>query len=371
MKKINCAKLNIIKDDLKTVNKVLMSGWLAHGEYSEKFEKEICKFTKSKYAVTVSSCTAGLHLTFLSMNLKLGDEVIVTAMTHTATAHSVEYTGAKAVFCDINYKTGNICPKDFEKKITSKTKAVAIVHMAGLAVELDAIMKICKRKNIKIVEDCAHSLGTIYKNKHVGLFGICGVFSFYPTKQITTGEGGVVISNNKNFIEKIKKLKAFGIDTPPQLRKKPGVYDIKYLGFNYRMTEFQAVLGLTQLKRYAHNLKKRRYNAQYLTKLIQPLKNVHSIDYDKNNSYFIFQVLFENTKLRDKAIKILQESNIGFSIHYATPVPLFSFYKKKYGYEKEQFPHSFNYSRNSLSLPINNNISKSDLNIIYNKLKLI
>ena len=218
MKNIKFAEVNIKKNDLKLVNKVLTSGWLAHGKHSEEFEKQICKFTKAKYAVTVSSCTAGLHLSFLAYGLKKGDEVIVPAMTHTATAHAIEYTGARAVFCDIDYKTGNICTSSFKKKITYKTKAVAVVHMAGFAANIDEILSVCK-KNIKIIEDCAHALGTTYKNKHVGLFGLAGVFSFYPTKQITTGEGGVLISNNKIFIEKIKKLKAFGIDSPPQMRK--------------------------------------------------------------------------------------------------------------------------------------------------------
>ena len=369
--KINFSKLNIKKSDLKLVNKVLLSGWLAHGKYSEEFEKEICKFTKAKYAVTVSSCTAGLHLSFLAYGLKKGDEVIVPAMTHTATAHAIEYTGARAVFCDIDYKTGNICPLSLEKKITNKTKAVAVVHMAGLAANLDKILSVCRKNKIKMIEDCAHALGTTYNDKHVGLFGLAGVFSFYPTKQITTGEGGVLISNNRIFIEKIKKLKAFGIDTPPQTRKKPGVYDIKYLGFNYRMTEFQAVLGLTQLKRYAENLKKRRSNALYLTKLIKTLKNIYSIDYVKSNSYFIFQILFKNASLRNKAINILQKSNIGFSIHYATPVPLFSYYKKKYKYKNYMYPNALAYAKNSLSLPINNNITKKELNIIYQKLKII
>ena len=155
------------------------------------------------------------------------------------------------------------------------------------------------------------------------------------------------------------------------MRKKPGIYDIKYLGFNYRMTEFQAVLGLTQLKRYPDNLKKRRSNALYLTKLIKTLDNIYSIDYDKSNSYFIFQILFKNKSLRNKAINKLQKCNIGFSIHYATPVPLFSFYKNKYKYKNNMYPNALAYSKNSLSLPINNNITKKELNIIYQKLKTI
>ena len=371
MKKISFSKLNIQNKDINLLNKVLKSGWLADGQFNKKFEEEFCKFTNAKYSVTVSSCTAGLHLSLLALNLKECDEVLVPAMTHTATAHSIEYVGATPIFCDIDYKTGNIAIDEIIKKITNKTKVLVVVHMAGHCVDFQNIIKICKQKNIKIIEDCAHALGTNYKDKHVGLIGLCGVFSFYPTKQITTGEGGMIISNNKNFISQIKKLKAFGIDTPPQLRKKPGVYDVKKLGFNYRMTEFQAVLGYTQIKRYKTNLKIRRSNANYFSNLISNLDNVYAYSYDKNNSYFIFQILFKNSAKRNKAIKILKENKIGFSIHYATPVPLFSYYKKKYKYKKYMYPNALAYSKNSLSLPINNNITKKKLNIIYEKLRII
>lgn len=371
MKKISFSKLNIQNKDINLLNKVLKSGWLADGRYNKKFEEEFCKFTRAKYSVTVSSCTAGLHLSFLALNLKENDEVLVPAMTHTATAHSIEYVGAKPIFCDIDYNTGNISYDQIKKNLTNNTKALVVVHMAGLCVDFENIIKICRHKNIKIIEDCAHALGTNYKNKHVGLIGMCGVFSFYPTKQITTGEGGMIISNNKNFISKLNKLKAFGIDTPPQLRKKPGVYDVKKLGFNYRMTEFQAVLGYTQIKRYKSNLKKRRSNANFFSNLISNLDNVHSYRYDKNNSYFIFQILFKNSTKRNKAIKILKENKIGFSIHYATPVPLFSYYKEKYKYKNHMYPNALAYSNNSLSLPINNNITKKELSIIYEKLSFV
>ena len=177
-------------------------------------------------------------------------------MTHTATAHAVEYTGAKAVFTDISDLSGNIRLDKIKKKINKRTKGVILVHMAGYPCEVDKIAKYCKRKNIKLIEDCAHSVGSYKNKKHLGNFGIASSFSFYPTKQITTGEGGMVITNNKKIFEKIKKLKAFGIDTEIKDRKKQGTYQVSKLGFNYRMTDFQAALGYFQIKNYRNNLKK-------------------------------------------------------------------------------------------------------------------
>ena len=203
---IKFSKPNIFDEDLNLVKKTIKSGWLTHGKNTKMFEEKFQKYTNSKYAVTVSSCTAALHLSCMAIGLKKGDEVIVPAMSHTATSHAVEYTGAKTVFVDIDFKTGNIDPEKIEKKITNKTKAIIIVHMAGLSCEIESIQKITKKYNLKLIEDCAHSVGTKYKKIHVGNFGISGCFSFYPTKQITTGEGGMLVTNNKDFYRKITNL---------------------------------------------------------------------------------------------------------------------------------------------------------------------
>ena len=203
MKEIKFSITNISSKDIKTVGKIIKSGWLTHGKFTNLFEQEIKNFTKAKYAVSVSSCTAGLHLTCLASGFKKGDEIIVPAQTHTATAHAVEYTGAKAVFADIEPLTGNINLTEIKKKITKKTKGIIIVHMAGHPCEVNKILNFCKKKKIILIEDCAHALGTFINKKHAGNFGISGSFSFYPTKQITTGEGGAVITNDKKFYKKM------------------------------------------------------------------------------------------------------------------------------------------------------------------------
>ena len=223
--------------------------------------------------------------------------------------------------------------------------------MAGLPCDLSKIVNFCKIKNITLLEDCAHAVGTKYKSKHVGNFGKSGSFSFYPTKQLTTGEGGVVITNDSNFFKKIKTLKAFGIDKDITERKKPGEYDVKILGFNYRMTDFQAALGYQQIKNYKSSLKKRVQIAKRYIKNFTKLKSkIFFPKFSKNNSYFIFQVFFKDK--RDQILKILKDKNIGVSIHYATPLPKMTYYKKKYNYKRNSFINAEIYGDTNISLPV-------------------
>ena len=364
MRQIPFSSPDILDTDLRAVELVIRGGWLTHGIYSKKLEDLFCEYTGAKYATTVSNCTAGLHLSCLAAGFGSGDEVIVPAQTHTATAHAVEYTGAKAVFADVDPLSGNILISEIEAKINSSTKGIIPVHMAGFPCDMSRIYEICDKNDLLLIEDCAHAIGTNYDGKHVGNFGITGNFSFYPTKQITTGEGGMVISNEISVIENIKKLKAFGIDTPPELRNKPGVYDVRSLGYNYRMTDFQAALGVGQMERYSDNVHRRRKNAAQYCRLLEGNKNISFTEYSEQNSYFLFQIILEKSVDRDKIIRGLKESGIGVSIHYATPVPLMSFYKDKYGYEAHAFPNAVMYGNQSISLPIHPDLCNNDIKYV-------
>ena len=358
------SKKNIHQKDLVYINKILKSGWLTHGKYTNMFQKKFAKFTGSKYAITVSSCTAGLHLSCISQGLKKGDEVIVPSITHTATAHAVSYTGAKVVFADVSLETGNINLNEIKKKITKKTKGVIVVHMAGFPCDIDEISSFCKKNKLFLIEDCAHALGTFGRKKHIGNYGISGVFSFYPTKQITTGEGGMIIVNSKSIMKRLLSLKAFGINKDINLRKKPGDYDVKELGLNYRMTDFQAALGLFQLERYNNELKARKKNAKLYERIFSNSKNISFASYNKNASYFIFQIFL---KQRDKYIDKLKEKKIGFSIHYARPVHLMSYYKNIQN-KKIKLPNSEKYSKENISLPVHSGITKKQIMFIKNTL---
>tara|TARA_A100001015_G_scaffold237101_1_gene269609 strand:- start:197 stop:901 length:705 start_codon:yes stop_codon:yes gene_type:complete len=234
--------------------------------------------------------------------------------------------------------------------------------MNGFSCNISKIKKILKNKKIQIIEDCAHGLGTLFDNKHVGNFGISGVFSFYPTKQITTGEGGMLITNNKKFANKIKSLKAFGIDKDITQRKIPGYYDVKELGINYRMTDFQAAIGYNQLKRYPAELELRKKNAKYLHTLLKNVKNIDLPDFNKDYSYFIFPI---HSKARQKIINKLKNKKIGFSIHYAKALHQMTYYKN-YNFK---LSNAEKYAKTNLSLPIYGKLSKKELEYIYKAIK--
>ncbi len=366
---IKFSKSNISQKTLIDVKNVLKNGWLTHGKFSQNFENEFKKYTKSKYCTIVSSCTAALHISCLALGFKKGDEVIVTAMSHTATSHAVEYTGAKVIFADINFSTGNIDPDNIKKLINKKTKALIIVHMAGKSCEMKKIVEICNKKKIKIIEDCAHALGTKFEKKHVGNFGISGCFSFYPTKQLTTGEGGALITNNSSFYRKVKMLKAFGIDKDITERKNPGEYDVKYLGFNYRMTDFQAAMGYNQLKNYNKNLKRRLEIAKRYIKRLKDIKKIFIPEFSKNDSYFVFQIFLNTKKIKFDLMKKFKEKNIGISVHYGTPLPSMTYYKKKYNYKLYQYKNSFNYAQKVISLPVYPKLKNNEIDLICKYIK--
>ena len=238
--------------------------------------------------------------------------------------------------------------------------------MNGLPCEMKEILKIVKKNKIKLIEDCAHALGSTFNKKHCGTFGVSGCFSFYPTKQITSGEGGMIITNSKKFYNKAKKLRAFGIDLDPVNRKIPGHYDVRYLGFNYRMTDFQACLAYNQLSRYAKRLKLRIKNAKLYFEL---LRNNNLIlkenKFPLNCSFFLYQIILKSNSVRKILMKKLNEK-IGYSIHYAKPVPLMKFYKSKYKIKSKDFYFSNFYSNRVLSLPVNDHIKPNQIKYICN-----
>lgn len=361
MKKIKFSISNIENSHIQDVKKILKSGWLTHGKYTELFENKFKDLTKSKFAITVSSCTAGLHLICIASGFKKGDEVIVPAMSHTATSHAVEYTGAKAIFCDVNLPSGNVSIETIKKKITNKTKGIIVVHMAGSPCDMVSISNLCKRKGIKLIEDCAHAVGTTFNQKHAGNFGIAGSFSFYPTKQITTGEGGMIISNNQKFFLKLKRLKQFGIDKDIKDRKRQGEYDVVDLGYNYRMTDFQSSLGYNQIINYKNNLKKRHIIAKRYIQNFKDNQKITHMFYSKECSFFVFQIF---CKKRNELLKFLKNKNIGVSVHYINPLPKMKYYKDKYNLKISNFKNAQKYADSNISLPIYPKLSLKEVDLI-------
>jgi perosamine synthetase len=362
--------------EIKSVTKVLKGHIFAHGPNIKKFEQEFSKFTKAPYSISVSSCTAGMHLIYFTLGIGRGDEVIVPSQTHVATAHAVELTGAKPIFVDADNLTGNIAIDQIEKKITSKTKAIAVVHYLGLPVDMYKINKIAKKYKLLVIEDCALSIGAKVNKIHAGLLGDAGVFSFYPVKHITTGEGGMIITKNKKLAEKLKLQRGLGVDKSFSERRVPGVYDVVSLGFNYRMNEIQAAIGVQQLKKLPSFLKARKKNFNYLSKLLNQIDDLRVLPgkiFKLIGSHYCLSIILSPklSKKREKIIKFLSSKGIGTSIYYPQPVPRMSYYKKKYKYKKNNFLNCEEYSDQSIALPVGPHIKTIDCMYMYKNISKI
>lgn len=376
--KIPFGKPMIDKKEIGKVSKVLSSGVLIHGSETVDLEKNFKNFTGAKYALSVSSCTAGMHLYFFSINLKKGDEVIVSSQSHVATAHAVELTGAKPVFVDSDPKTGNIDLKKIETKITSKTKAISVVHYLGVPVDMYALKNLANKFNLKILEDCAIALGSTLNKKHVGLFGDVGVFSFHPVKLMTSGEGGMIITNSKNIYDKLKYIRSFGVDKNFSTRKLPGLYNCNFLGFNYRMSEVHAAIGNVQIKKLKKFINIRKKNYEFLESKVKKIDNVFEIAIKRNNkkaniSYYCLHLILKNqyAQKRNSIVAFLNKLGIGTSVYYPHPIPRLNYYRNKYGYNKNDFKFSEVLSDHSISLPIGPHINQTHLNYIYKNLKKV
>ncbi len=368
MIKIPFGRPDITSNEIKSVVKVLKNPILAHGPLSHKFENFFAKYTGSKFATTVSSCTAGMHLFYIANEIKKGDEVIVTSQSHISTAHSISLTGAKPIFIDCNSINGTIDVGKIEEKITKKTKAISLVHHLGNPADMNTITKIAKKYKLLVLEDCATALGAKINKKHVGNFGDAGVFSFYPIKHITTGEGGIIISNNKKIIDKINMLKAFGVNKSYLKRRVPGEYDAEYLGLNYRMNEISAAIGIEQIKRFNKFLKIRKQNYNYLLSKIIKKKTFDIVKFNNKpyyGSYYCLCIIIKDKNInRLDIINKLNNEGIGTSIYYPKPIPEMKYYKKKYGYSSLKFKNAEKFSYRSIAMPLGTHLTKKNLNTI-------
>jgi len=375
MIKVPFGRPDITNKEIKAVVKVLKNPILAHGPLAHEFEKLFSRFTGSKFATTVSSCTAGMHLFYLANNIKNGDEVIVTSQSHISTAHSISLTGAKPIFIDCNSLNGTIDTNQIEKKISKKTKAISLVHHLGNPSDMKEVIKIAKKNNLLVLEDCATALGARINNKHVGNFGNVGVFSFYPIKHITTGEGGIIISNDKKIIDKINMLKAFGVNKSYLKRRVPGEYDANLLGLNYRMNEISAAIGIEQIKRFPKFLTIRKKNYKYLVSKIIKKESFNIIKFENKpfygSYYCLCLIINDRTINRLEIINKLNKEGVGTSIYYPKPIPEMSYYKKKYGYSPSKFKNAEKFSYRSIALPLGTHLTNKDLNLIANSINKV
>lgn len=373
MKRINiiprdCIPLSspfITKEEELVIKKVLKSGTLSLGSYLKDFESAVAQFIGTKYAVGVSSGTAGLHLSMVTLNLKPGDEVLTSPFSFVASANVILYVGAKPVFVDIDEKTLNIDTQKIENSITKKTRGILPVHIFGYPIEYKEILKISKKFNLKIIEDACESLGSIYNNKNVGTFGNLSVFAFYPNKQITTGEGGVVVTNNKSEYELLKSLSNQG-------RSDNGQWlEHDKLGFNYRMDELSAAIGLMQMKKIHYILTSRKKVAQTYKRLLKDISKVATLtDDDKvhKRSWQTFVILLNNGVNRNKVMEYLNAKNIQTK-PYLPSIHLQPYWRKAFGFKKGMFPVSESVSERSLALPFYTDMDPSHIAIVCETLE--
>jgi UDP-4-amino-4,6-dideoxy-N-acetyl-beta-L-altrosamine transaminase len=364
----------INEEDKKAVLEALSSRWLTGGPRAKEFEKLIANYLGIKHAVAVNSCTAALHLAMRALNIGPEDEVIVPVFTFAATANAPLFVGAKPVFTDIDEKTFNISPEDIQNKVTKKTKAIIVVHYGGQPCDMKEIMQIANHHNLHVVEDCAHSLGAEYMGQNTGSIGTIGCFSFYPTKIITTLEGGMATTNDEEIAKKIEVLREHGMTRGAFDREKTVTwyYDVVNLGYNYRLNEVQAALGISQLKKINEINKKRIEVAHYYT---QKLKEIDGIipPYEANDRthvyhLYVIRVVKENRGInRDGLYKKLSKKGIGLSVHY-TPLHLLTFYKKTLGYKTGDFPIAEQVSKEVLSLPIYPTITKAQIDYVVKEI---
>ena len=310
-----------------------------------------------------------MFLALKSFGIGPSDEVIVPAMTHIATAHCVLHTGAKVVFCDIEKETGNIDCKYLKQCITKKTKAIIVVHFVGLPIDILALKKIIKNKNIHIIEDCAAALGATYNKRLVGSFFQAGCFSFYPTKHITTMEGGMLISKSKKLTSLVRRLSSFGYNKSLNERSIPGVYDVNLLGYNLRMSEVAASIGIEQMKKLSNFLQIRKKNAQTIKNYLSNVEDIIVLPskFKKSvSSDFCVNIILKNgsEKTRNSLILNLNKNNIGTSVHYPVCLPNSQFYSSYLKLEskdiKNKFPVAYLFAKGTISLPCGPHLSNKD-----------
>lgn len=365
---------HITNEDKKAMMKALDSSLLTDGPILREFESVFAKFTGAKYAIGVSNATAALHLSLKAIGIGKGDEVIVPDMTFVATANAVRLCGATPVFADVDKDDMNISPKSIQENLSSKTKAILPVHFAGKVCKINKIKKIAQSNKLEIIEDCAHAIGARYEGRHVGNFGSAGCFSFYPTKNITTIEGGMVITNSKEIGDFIRSARNHGITKSLSQRYshgKPWDYDVLESGYNYRLDEIRSALGLSQLKRIRKLNLLRKKAFEYYNRQLGKIGGIicPSISKADDNVYHLYigRISSRFGISRDQLFEKLLSSGISTSVHYK-PLHKFTAFKKLHSNLKN-LKNSDDLFREIISLPMFPNITRREQDLVIKQIK--
>ena len=359
------------------MSECLRSRWLGVGARVERFEHEFARYKSAPYAAAVSSGTAAIHLALVALGIAAGDEVIAPTMTFCSTIHSIVHAGAKPVLVDCQRSTFNIDPAAVERRITSRTKAIIVVHMCGRCCEMDPILEIARRRHLRVIEDCAHAIESTYHGKPAGLMGDVGCFSFYPTKNMTTGDGGMVITRNKRLFQRVKTLSLHGITSDAWTRYVGGSSGYKVLeaGFKYNMTDIAAALGLPQLAQIEGRWARRETLWRLYADRLQefPLILPPPAEPDTRHAYHLYTPLLVPQALkvqRERVIAALRAENILAGIRFV-PVHLHPYYRRRFGFRTSDFPNASLIGKRTLSLPLSPDMSEDDVSDVCTALRRI
>lgn len=374
------ARTSLSEKEINSVLAPLKSGWIVQGPKVREFEEKWSRFTGAKYSVATTSCTSGMHLTLAALGIGPGDEVIVPAFTWISTANVVEHLGAKVVFCDIDLVTFNMDVEQIQSKITPRTKAIMPVHLFGLSAEMDSVLGVAQNYDLSVLEDAACGFGAKFKKRHVGTFGDAGCFSFHPRKAITTGEGGMVTTNDESLAEKVRRLRDHGAamtDLQRHLGARPYLLaDHPDAGYNQRMTDLQGALGSAQMDRANEIVSERSKLALRYDEAFSSLDwlRIPYQDSCYEHGYQSYPCLFmpnevtsssvvDINSMRNSWMDELQKN--GISTRPAThAVHMLSYYQKKYGFEPKDFPNARAADHCSISLPLFHGMKKSEQDFV-------
>jgi len=365
-------------DDINEVIDSLKSGWVGTGPKVGQFEEDFGNYVGSQSALATNSCTAALHLSLMSIGLEPGDEVITTPMTFCATVNTIIHAGGKPILADCNKEDFCIDPEKIAEKITKNTKAILPVHFAGHSCDMENIMQLASDHSLNVIEDCAHAIETTFEGKHVGTFGDFGCFSFYATKNLVTGEGGMLIARDEVRLKQIKKIALHGMSLDAWDRFSEGGfkhYDVVAPGFKYNMTDIQAALGIHQLARIEENWLKRQkiwrlYSESFSNLPIDLPSN--EVKANSKHAHHLYTILIRDDAPvnRDEFILKMQENNIGTGVHYRS-IPGFSYYQDNFGWNPDDYPNSTSIGNRTVSIPLSPGLSENDLDRIVDKVNSI
>ena len=354
--------------EIEEVVRSLRAAWLGTGPKVAEFEKRIALYKGSPHAVAVNSCTAGLHLACLALELGAGDEVIVPAMTFAATVNSVVHAGATPVLVDVEPDTFNIDPEQVQRAITPRTKAIMPVHFAGRACNMDALLSLARQYGLKIIEDCAHAIETEYRGSKAGTIGDCGVLSFYATKNVVTGEGGMVLTSDDEIAARIKVLALHGMSRDAWKRYSDAGYnhyDVVEIGFKYNMMDLQAAIGMHQIDRVEAYWQRRlqiweNYNHAFAD---LPVSRPAPFEPESRNGLHLYTLLIDEKDSpvsRDGLVSELHRRNIGTGVHYRA-IPVHPVYQRLFGWQPNEYPVADEIGRSTVSLPLSAKLTDKDV----------